>query len=197
MIKNKTLLSLLFFALLSKNGVASMPSNNVLDSKNSQSTEVIDFYKIQVESIEGKSYLLSDYKGKVVLVVNTASACGYTVQYKGLEELYEKYKDKGLVVLGMPCNQFGKQEPGTEKEIKKFCELRFGVKFPLLKKADVNGKDRHPLYRFLLSMSTDKNDIHWNFEKFLVSKEGTVLNRFHSSIKPEDKELISEIEKAL
>jgi glutathione peroxidase len=155
------------------------------------------FYEMQVESIEDKSYSLSEYRGKVVLVVNTASECGFTPQYKGLEAIYEKYKAKGLVVLGVPCNQFGGQEPGTESDIKKFCELRYGVRFPLLKKEDVKGPHQSPLFNFLVSHSPDPGEVKWNFEKFLVGKDGKVMQRFGSKVEPEDKLLISAIEKAL
>lgn len=156
-----------------------------------------DFYEVSVESIEGKALHLSDFKGKVLLIVNTASECGYTPQYQGLEKLYETLSPKGLVVLGMPCNQFGGQEPGSDPEIRKFCELRYGVHFPLLKKADVKGPYQHPLYRYLLSQSEDKSDIHWNFEKFLIGKTGKLLGRFKSNVEPNDPTLVALIQKAL
>jgi glutathione peroxidase len=154
-------------------------------------------YQIQVESIDGTPYSLSKYQGKVLLIVNTASRCGFTSQYEGLEKLHEKYKDKGLVILGIPCNQFLGQEPGTEKEIKNFCTRKFNVQFPMLKKADVKGDKQHPLYKFLLNESQDHSSVHWNFEKFLISKDGHVLKRFYSRTKPEDAELTSAIESAL
>ena len=175
-------------------GISTMQTVNAADS-----SKIADFYKIKIESIEGKTYSLAEYQGKVVLVVNTASACGYTPQYKGLENLYEKYKDKGLVVLGMPCNQFGNQEPGTEKEIKKFCELRFGVHFPLMKKNDVKGPHQHPLYQFLLDAAgpKEKVDVKWNFEKFLIGRDGHYIARFKSAITPESPELVKAIDQAL
>lgn len=160
-------------------------------------TENSNFYEIPVTSIDGKVTTMKDYAGKTLLIVNTASKCGYTPQYDGLEALYEKYKDKGLVVVGMPCNQFGGQEPGTEEEIKKFCTLKYNIKFPMLKKSDVNGPNRHPLYQFLLSNSADKKDIQWNFEKFLVDKHGKVVARFNSKAKPESEELVNLVEKNL
>lgn len=160
-------------------------------------TENSNLYEIPVTSIDGKVTTMKEYAGKTLLIVNTASKCGYTPQYEGLESLYEKYKDKGLVVLGMPCNQFGGQEPGTEEEIKKFCSLKYNVKFPLLKKSDVNGPNRHPLYQFLLSNSSDKKDIQWNFEKFLVDKNGKVVARFNSKAKPDSQELVDSVEKSL
>ena len=140
---------------------------------------------------------LSEYQDKVVLIVNTASECGYTPQYKSLQSLYELYTEKGLVVLGVPCNQFGRQEPGTEAEIKNFCELRYGVTFPMLKKADVKGSKQHPLYQYLLEQSSPSKDIAWNFEKFLVGRDGQIKSRFSSEIKPLSKVMVSAIKKEL
>jgi glutathione peroxidase len=147
-------------------------------------TTVHDF---SATSIDGVERQLADYKGKVVLVVNTASQCGFTPQYKGLEELYKTYVDRGLVVLGFPCDQFGHQEPGDESEIASFCELNFGVTFPLFAKVDVNGANAHPLFEFL---RTEKggligNKIRWNFTKFLVDAEGNVVQRYGSTTTPE------------
>jgi glutathione peroxidase len=156
-----------------------------------------NIYDIQLESIEGKKYSFSDYKNKTVLIVNTASECGFTPQYKGLQELHERYGNKGLIVLGLPCNQFGHQEPGAEKEIKSFCELRYGVKFPLLKKSDVNGPNRHPLFSYLINHSKDHGDISWNFEKFIVNKKGEVVQRFKSKTEPLDSSLVQALEKEL
>lgn len=154
-------------------------------------------YDIEINSIEGKTLKFSEYKNKAVLVVNTASKCGYTPQYDGLEALFKKYQNSGLVVLGMPCNQFGQQEPASENEIKEFCKVRFGVTFPLLKKADVKGESQHALYKFLLDKSSDKKDVAWNFEKFLVNKKGEVVARFGSKVEPQDSALVSKIESAL
>lgn len=156
-----------------------------------------NFYELKATSIEGKPVDFSSFKGKAVLVVNTASQCGYTPQYKGLQALSEKYGSKGLVVLGMPCNQFGAQEPEGEKKIKEFCELRYGVKFPLLQKADVNGDKQHPLYQYLISHSGSPDPIAWNFEKFLVDKNGKVVGRYKSKIEPTSPELTKAIESAL
>jgi Glutathione peroxidase len=155
------------------------------------------FYDIEVESIEGKTYRLSEYQGKVVLVVNTASKCGYTPQYKSLQSLYEQYKEKGLMILGVPCNQFGRQEPGTEVQIKKFCELNYGVTFPLLKKADVKGPNQHPLYQYLLQESSSSKDISWNFEKFLVGRDGQIKYRFSTGTDPLSETVASAIKRAL
>jgi glutathione peroxidase len=146
-------------------------------------TSVHDFSATSIDGIERQ---LVDYKGKVILVVNTASQCGFTGQYKGLEQLYRTYADRGLVVLGFPCDQFGHQEPGDEEEIATFCERNFGVTFPLFSKIDVNGPDAHPLYQWLRSeMSGLVGDkIRWNFTKFLIDTEGNVVQRYGSRTTP-------------
>ena len=154
-------------------------------------------YDIPLESIEGKSFSLKDFKGKVILIVNTASHCGFTPQYQSLQKLFTQYEPQGLIVLGAPCNQFGAQEPGSAQEIKHFCERRYGVKFPLLKKLEVNGSHRHALYHHLLSHSNEAGDIEWNFEKFLIGKSGRVLKRFKSPVDPLSHESIQAIEAAL
>ncbi|MDM5270919.1 glutathione peroxidase [Sulfurovum sp. zt1-1] len=155
-------------------------------------------YDFKVKSIDGQETTLAPYKGNVLLIVNVASKCGYTPQYEGLESLYKKYKEKGLVVLGFPCNQFANQEPGTEKEIQNFCRINYGVTFPMFSKIEVNGDNAHPLYVYLKSKQTGilgTEAIKWNFTKFLVDKEGKVVARFGSSTKPE--ELEEEIETLL
>jgi glutathione peroxidase len=148
-------------------------------------------------SIDGIERQLVDYKGKVVLVVNTASQCGFTGQYKGLEELYRTYADRGLVVLGFPCDQFGNQEPGDEEEIATFCERNFGVTFPLFAKVDVNGKDAHPLYQWLRSEKGGMvgSKIRWNFTKFLIDPEGKVVQRYGSTTTPD--QIVDDIEALL
>ncbi len=151
-------------------------------------------------TIDGTSQSLRDYAGKVALVVNVASQCGLTPQYAGLEELYATFKDKGLVVLGFPCNQFGGQEPGTEHEIKTFCETKFGVTFPLFAKIDVNGPGRDPLYAFLTSEPTTPDgpgDVRWNFAKFLVDRQGKVVARFPPTTAPASEEIVSALEQQL
>ncbi|MCP8467281.1 glutathione peroxidase [Pseudomonas sp. ZM23] len=153
---------------------------------------------IPVTTIKGEQKTLADFGGKALLVVNTASQCGFTPQYKGLESLWRAYKDKGLVVLGFPCNQFGKQEPGNEGEISQFCELNFGVSFPLFKKIDVNGAGAHPLYVQLKKRAPGllgSQGIKWNFTKFLIGKDGKVVKRFAPTTKPE--QLSAEIEALL
>ena len=151
-------------------------------------------------TIDGKEQSLRDYAGKVALVVNVASQCGLTPHYGGLEELYKSYKDRGLVVLGFPCNQFGGQEPGTEGEIKTFCETRYGVTFPMFSKIDVNGPKRHPVYGFLTAAQSAPDgagDIQWNFAKFLVDRNGNVMARFASKTTPDSPQLTGAVEKAL
>jgi glutathione peroxidase len=146
---------------------------------------------------DGKEKSLADYKGRVLLIVNTASKCGFTPQYKGLEELYTKYRKQGLEILGFPCDQFGHQEPGTDEEILSFCEVNYGVSFPLFSKINVNGVHRHPLYKHLTAEAGGLlgSSIKWNFTKFLVSREGKVLERFAPVTAPE--QISDEIAKAL
>jgi glutathione peroxidase len=155
-------------------------------------------YDAAVRHIDGKEGKLDAYKGKVLLVVNVASKCGYTPQYKSLEALYQKYKDKGLVVLGFPCNQFGGQEPGTNEEIKEFCTSKYGVTFPLFDKIEVNGDKRHSLYVALAGKDSPfPGDIKWNFTKFLVGRDGKVLKRFESRAAPDSAEITEAVEAAL
>ena len=154
--------------------------------------------QVTVKDIDGKSVKLSDYKGKVLLIVNVASYCGFTKQYSGLEQIYKQYKDKGFEVLGFPCNQFGEQEPGTNEEIKNFCSSKFDVSFKLFDKIDVNGSNKSSLYSILTDNEiTGKADIKWNFEKFLIDKNGNIVARYASKVEPTGKELISAIEKEL
>lgn len=161
------------------------------------SAEEGKLYGFKVQTIDGKSVSLSDYKGKTLLIVNTASRCGFTPQYNGLEKLYTAYKDKGFEILGFPANNFMGQEPGTDEEIKKFCDLKYKVTFPMFSKISVKGKDIHPLYQYLTQESGFKGDIRWNFNKFLVSPEGKVLARFGSRTEPLARELIEKLEPAL
>ena len=145
-------------------------------------------------SISGQDTSLAEFKGKTLLVVNVASACGLTPQYEGLQALHAQYAERGLAVLGFPCNQFGAQEPGSEEEIQHFCSSRFGVEFPLFSKIEVNGPERHPLYQFLIG---DGEDISWNFEKFLIDDQGQTIARFSPRTAPDDPELVSAIEQSL
>ena len=154
-------------------------------------------YDFTMKTIAGKEQPLSAYKGKTLLIVNVASKCGFTPQYKGLEALYEKYKDRGLVVLGFPANDFGWQEPGTDTEIQKFCSTTYGVSFPMFSKISVKGAKIHPLYKYLTESSQPAGDISWNFNKFLVDGSGRVVARWGSRTAPEDKELTAKIEETL
>ncbi len=146
-------------------------------------------YGFEADSLQGKPVTLSQYQGKVLLIVNVASKCGFTPQYKGLEALYEKYKDKGFVILGFPCNQFASQEPGTAAQIATFCKANYGVTFPMFAKIEVNGPNAFPLYQFLKKAELDpagKTEIGWNFNKFLIDRQGHPLHRYVSQVKPED-----------
>jgi glutathione peroxidase len=146
-------------------------------------------YDVPVKTIDGRETTLAEYRGRTLLIVNVASACGYTPQYAGLEALYRQFKDRGLVVLGFPCNQFGAQEPGSDAEIRRFCTTTYDVTFPMFAKIDVNGPRAHPLYQFLKSAQKGvlgTEAIKWNFTKFLVSPEGEVLKRYGSSTAPAD-----------
>ena len=155
-------------------------------------------YEIAVKDIDGHATTLAPFKGRVLLVVNVASECGYTPQYAGLQAAFEKYSAKGLTVLGFPCNQFGEQEPGTNAEIKKFCSATFHVTFPLFDKIDVNGAKRHPLYAALAGKGSPfPGDIGWNFTKFLVGRDGRIVKRFDSATEPDSPEVIKAIEAAL
>lgn len=154
----------------------------------------------KAKTIDGKEVDLSKYKGKVVLVVNVASRCGYTPQYEGLESLYQKHKDEGLVVLGFPSNQFGAQEPGNDAEIKEFCTSKFDVDFDMFSKVDVNGPMAHPFYKYLTSEETNKpyaGKIGWNFEKFLIGRNGEVVGRFKPGVEPESDVLVGAVKKEL
>jgi len=155
-------------------------------------------YKVPLKDIGGSDVTLGDYEGKTLLIVNVASKCGLTKQYSGLEALYQNYKDRGLVVLGFPCNQFGGQEPGTNEEILEFCSRKFSVSFPLFDKIEVNGADRSPLYERLTGPSSPfPGKIKWNFTKFLIEGDGTILQRFEPRVAPNSPDLIAAIEAAL
>lgn len=148
------------------------------------------FYDFSAESLQGKKIDMDLYKGKTVVVVNTASQCGFTPQFEGLENLYRKYKDEGLVILGFPCNQFGKQEPGDEKSIEEGCMVNYGVSFPVFSKTEVNGANAHPIYKYLKQEQGGflGNKIKWNFTKFLIDKNGIPVKRFAPTTKPEKME---------
>ncbi len=154
--------------------------------------KAMNLYEISVKAIDGQSKTLAEYKGKVLLIVNTASECGFTPQYAGLEELHQKYREKGLVILGFPSNDFGGQEPGTEAEIKKFCELKYKTTFPMYSKVKITGSEPHPLYKELQKTA----EVKWNFNKFLVARDGKI-QYFPSKVEPNSSELKQAIEGAL
>ena len=167
----------------------------VADSEKSSS-----IYDFIVRDIDGKDVKLSEYQGKVLLIVNVASKCGNTPQYEGLQKIYEEYKEMGLLVLGFPANNFGNQEPGSDQEIKEFCTLNYGVTFPMFSKISVKGADIHPLYHYLTSQESNPEfggEISWNFNKFLVNPSGKIVARFGSKDKPESEKVVQAIETAL
>ncbi|MFD8757187.1 glutathione peroxidase [Kitasatospora sp. NPDC059577] len=160
----------------------------------------MSLYDIPLRTLAGEPTSLAEYKGKALLIVNVASKCGLTPQYAGLERLQERYAGRGFTVLGVPCNQFAGQEPGSAEEIRTFCSTTYGVTFPLLEKLDVNGDDRHPLYRQLTQVADaegEAGDVSWNFEKFLISPDGTVAARIRPRVEPEADELITALEAVL
>jgi len=177
------LLAALFLALLAQGVLA--------ESKQS-------VYEYPLKNIDGQPASLADYKGKVILLVNVASQCGYTPQYKALEAVYEKYKGQGFTIVGVPCNDFGAQEPGSNEEIKLFCSSKYNVTFPMMDKVHVKGAEQNPLYARLTSANAEfPGDIKWNFNKFLIGRDGKVLKRFESKITPDSSEMTGAIEKAL
>jgi glutathione peroxidase len=164
------------------------------------SAEPKSIYDFHLKTIDGQPTSLKAYHGKVVLLVNVASKCGYTPQYAGLEALYEKYKDKGLVIVGVPANNFAQQEPGTDAEIKKFCSNKYNVTFPMMSKVSVLGDDKTPLYTYLTAKDTDPKfagDIKWNFTKFLFDRNGNPIARFEPNVTPDSPEVTAAIESAL
>ena len=193
MTKNKRLI--IFIALIAIIIPLLISVNHTKPEGEKMSENVYDF---RVQNIDKEEINLAEYKGKVLLIVNVASKCGYTPQYAGLQKLYSDYKDKGFEILAFPCNQFGRQEPGTNEEIKEFCSTNYSVTFPLFNKIKVNGKDAHPLYKFLkkrLPGTMGTEAIKWNFTKFLIDKSGTPVKRFGSATKPDS--IRGDIEKLL
>jgi glutathione peroxidase len=169
----------------------------ILSAQPEKEQTMPQFYSFTMKTIDGKEKSLGDYKGKVVMVVNVASFCGYTPQYKELEAIYRKYKDQGFVIVGFPANDFGKQEPGSNADIKSFCERNYGVTFDLFSKISVLGEEMHPLYKYLTTETNFKGDIGWNFTKFLIDRNGNVVARFVHKIKPNAPEVVSKIEELL
>lgn len=183
------------FAILLLTTPALRTQNNV-----QQEESLGSIYDFNVTDIDGTEVSLEQFRGKVILIVNVASECGYTYQYEGLQNLYSEYADRGLVVLGFPANNFGGQEPGSNEEIKNFCTTKFHVTFPMFEKISVIGDDIHPLYRYLTSPETDPEfagDLTWNFNKFLIDRTGEIVARFSSKNKPESQEVREAIESAL
>lgn len=167
-------------------------------ASNEETIKSANIYKYSVKNIKKEDVNLKSYEGKVLLIVNVASECGYTPQYEGLEKIYKKYNTKGFEILAFPCNDFGGQEPGTNEEIQKFCSINYNVTFPLFDKISVKGSEKTELYIMLTDNKiTGKSEIAWNFEKFLVDKNGNVVANFKSKAKPESAEITSEIEKLL
>jgi glutathione peroxidase-family protein len=171
-----------------------------VQAQQKETNTMSSIHDFTVKQIDGTSAALSNYKGKVLLIVNVASRCGFTGQYAGLQKLYETYKDRGLVVLGFPANDFLFQEPGSNKEIAEFCSLKYHVTFPMFEKIVVTGSNSHPLYKYLTDKATNpefSGKITWNFNKFLIGRDGRILNRFGSRTEPENKDVTAAIEKAL
>ncbi len=154
-------------------------------------------YDFTMNDIDGKPVNLSQYKGKVLLVVNTASMCGNTPQYSDLEKMYETYQEKGFEILAFPANNFGQQEPGTNQEIKSFCFTKYSLTFPLFSKISVKGEDKHPLYRYLTEQSPFPGEVEWNFQKYLVDRSGNVVGRYHHRAKPLSPEIVQDVERTL
>ena len=177
--------------LLSMSAVQAQPEGLLMTAK---TTNLYDF---TMDDIDGKPVNLGQYKGKALLVVNTASLCGNTPQYTELEAIYEQYHDKGFEILAFPANNFGQQEPGTNAEIKGFCLTKYSVSFPLFSKISVKGSDKHPLYQYLTERSPFPGEVEWNFQKYLVDRNGTVVARFPHRMKPSSPEIVTEVERVL
>ena len=190
-------LKILIIAVIAIASISILFFSNLSADEHNTPESIFDF---TMNDIDGNPVKLEIFKGKVILLVNVASKCGYTRQYKGLQKLYSKYKDKNFVVLGFPANNFLWQEPGSNARIKSFCSLKYGVEFPMFSKISVKGRKQHPLYKFLTSKLTNPlfpGKIRWNFEKFVFNTEGKLVGRFHPKIKPEDKRIIELLEKEI
>ncbi|HEY9231656.1 MAG TPA: glutathione peroxidase [Blastocatellia bacterium] len=192
----------LAWVMLAVIGVAvfAIAASSRANNKTETATVANSIYDFTLKNIDGKETSLGDYRGKALLVVNVASRCGYTPQYEGLEKLYLKYKDRGLVVVGFPANNFMGQEPGTNEEIKTFCSLKYNVTFPMFSEISVKGDDIHPLFKYLTDKQSDPQfggDVKWNFNKFLVGRDGRIIGRFEPAVKPESPEVTQAIEHAL
>jgi glutathione peroxidase len=177
--------------------MSGLPAEAKEEGQRLMASKTTSLYDFTMDDIDGKPVNLGDYKGKVLLVVNTASLCGNTPQYTDLERIYEQYHDKGFEVLAFPANNFGQQEPGTNAEIKGFCLTKYSVSFPLFSKISVKGPDKHPLYHYLTEQSPFPGEVEWNFQKYLVDRSGNVVGRFHHRTKPVSPEVVKEIERVL
>ena len=196
---NKMTKRILLLAVITLFTVTSYACSKRTETQNNMTTkksDPINVSDVKVKTMDGQEKSISDFKGKVLLIVNVASKCGYTPQYEGLEKIYEKYKDKGFEILAFPCNDFGGQEPGTNEEIQSFCKSTYNVTFPLFDKVKVIGNEKAPLYSKLIGFEP-AGDISWNFEKFIIDKNGNVVGRYKSKVKPESDEFTSAIEKLL
>jgi glutathione peroxidase len=190
---------IILLLLITAFAVTSYACSKRTETQNNMTTkksDPINISDVKVKTMDGQEKSLSDYKGKVVLIVNVASKCGYTKQYEGLQLIYDKFKDKGFEILAFPCNDFGGQEPGSNEEIQSFCKTNYNVSFTLFDKVKVLGGDKSPLYSKLIGFEP-ADDISWNFEKFLIDKNGNVVGRYKSKVKPESDELTAAIEKVL
>jgi len=193
----KTLLTVASIVALTGGLMMAAPDAQAEQKGRLMAAKTTGFYDFTMTDIDGKPVNLGQYKGKVLLVVNTASFCGNTPQYTELETLYEQYRDKGFEVLAFPANNFGQQEPGTNAEIKGFCLTKYSVSFPLFSKISVKGEDKHPLYRYLTEQSPFPGEVEWNFQKYLVDRSGNVVARFPHRMKPSSPEIVKEVERAL
>jgi len=207
MVPKTTLLSLSAIAVLSfayesweRQAMAQSPialASPATTSTTHANVSVSKFYEFTMSDIDGKPRPLSEFKGQVIMVVNTASFCGNTPQYEGLQTLYERYRDQGFTILAFPANDFGKQEPGSNKEIAEFCYTKYSLEFPLFSKITVLGNDKHPLYRYLTEDTPFKGEITWNFQKFLLDREGRVIARYAPGQKPLSSQIVDDLERAL
>lgn len=190
-------LTVVFFVALGSWIMMGLPEGRAGQEELHMATKTTSLYDFTMDDIDGKPVNLGQYKGKVLLVVNTASFCGNTPQYADLETIYEQYRDKGFEILAFPANNFGQQEPGTNAEIKGFCLTKYSVSFPLFSKISVKGSDKHPLYQYLTEQSPFPGEVEWNFQKYLVDRAGNVVGRFHHRTKPLSPEVVKEVERVL
>jgi glutathione peroxidase len=193
----RKLLAAALFVVLGSGLTIGLPQGQTGQEGLLMAAKLTSLYDFTMDDIDGKPVNLGQYRGKVLLVVNTASFCGNTPQYTDLETIYEQYRDKGLEVLAFPANNFGQQEPGTNAEIKGFCLTKYSVSFPLFGKISVKGSDKHPLYQYLTEQSPFPGEVEWNFQKYLVDRSGNVVGRFHHRTKPLSPEIVKEVERVL